>query len=114
MSQYPPRFYPSAAGTGPKPSCTLTHSSVDPEILSGHPIYADRTQYIRVHKLHEVDDLLWHSMGPQQAQDHIPIHRVESCPQVHVHDPKWLTKFHPGLHDAIQREYAVDCRSPPA
>src|SRR6218665_2579643 len=91
----------------------LTHASVDPEPLRCQPIHADRAHYVRVLELHEVDDLLWHSMGPQQAPDCILIHRVESRPQVHVRSyPKRLTIFHPYLHDEIQREYSVDGRSP--
>jgi len=85
----------------------LTYASVDSEPLGDCPIHADRTQCIRVLKHHEVDDFLWHSMGPQQAPDRISIHRVKSRPQVHVCDPERLAKFQPGLHDAVQRENAV-------
>src|SRR6218665_1126295 len=86
----------------------LTCTSIDPEPLGGCSMHAARTQCIRVHKLHEVDDFLWHSMGPQQAPERIFIHRVESRPQVHVCDPERLAKFQPGLDDAVQRKNAVD------
>lgn len=75
---------------------SLPYASVNPKLIGG-----DNAQRVGEQEPREVENLLWQSLGGQQAPHHFPIHRVEGRTQIHVLNPKRLAKFHPGLHEKL-------------